>query len=99
VFDRDALNNEWIKAAEAYRLYEKCQRIYEDVSVKSECDHPSAKRNKDGRRDKRSECRECWNKAYAAQDKANSLHWEWSSVWDLFERIGMSVKGKVKASV
>ncbi len=92
MLNRDALNNEWIEAAKAYRENERCQRLIESIETNGECKHPNARRKKDGTRDKRFSCSECQSIGYKALDRANSLYYDWGQVWDLFERIGMSVK-------
>lgn len=94
MFDRDALNNEWVSAARAYKKFEEFRTFYDERDAISECSHKVAKRNKDGSRDKRSECRACWDDIFRANDLSNSLYLEWTPIWDLFERIGMSVKSR-----
>lgn len=68
MFDRDALKNEWIKAAEAYKVFEEA----------------SEKANPDGSYSERE--------ALDAVGICNEYGYRWGNVWDLFEKIGMSVK-------
>jgi hypothetical protein len=99
MFNRDILNNEWLEAAKAYKDYQGCNLLLESLSPYGECSHPEAKRNKDGSRDKRSWCFSCEKDMHAAQDRANSLSYEWQRVWVLFERIGMPVREALTASL
>lgn len=99
MFDKNALNDKWIEAAEAWRVYEEASQNSGYEHQFRECDHPRAKRKADGTRDKRSGCYECEREALDAVHTCNVYGMEWSKVWDLFEAIGMSVKRKETAGV
>jgi hypothetical protein len=72
MFDKNALNDEWIRAAEAWK---EC-KVYDDMLGMEyafrECGHNGLRRKKDGGRDRRYPCQTCLTESEKACDKSNA---------------------------